>query len=219
MERSLPFPLPYGFWALVEDAVERLLERDAGSANDLAAIAGKVVKIELDPWGLSVYICATQSGLNFYESMVDEPDTVISASPSAFVRMMLSASPQQALFSGGVRISGNADVAKRLQAVLSGLKIDNEAHVASLIGRSLSERLFGALRSGNAWARDTITTLQIDAGEYLQEESRDLPSSGEVEVYCEQVDRLRADTDRLEARIRRLQALQAGELNGLSATV
>jgi len=38
-------------------------------------------------------------------------------------------------------------------------------------------------------------------GEYLTEESRDLPARPEVEDWIAQVDRLREDADRLEARL------------------
>ena len=37
--------------------------------------------------------------------------------------------------------------------------------------------------------------------EYLQEESRDVPSRYEVERFADEVGRLRDDVDRLEARI------------------
>jgi ubiquinone biosynthesis protein UbiJ len=40
--------------------------------------------------------------------------------------------------------------------------------------------------------------------EYLQEESRDVPSRYEVERFAQQVDSLRDDVARLEARLNRL---------------
>jgi len=43
-----------------------------------------------------------------------------------------------------------------------------------------------------------------NVSEYLQEESRDVPSRYEVERFTRRVNALRDDTDRLEARIRRL---------------
>ena len=198
--------LPQGFWALVEDAAARLLARAPENAKYLTPIAGKVIRLELEPLGPSVSVCPTQTGLSFYDELACEPDAVISGTPLAFMRMMLSASPQDALFSGHIRISGNADAAKRLQTLFSQLDIDWEQQSSSLIGRGLSERLFERLRSGNDWAKDAITTVHRDVGEYLQEESHHLPSPGEMDVYCEQVDELRADAERLEARIQRLQA-------------
>jgi ubiquinone biosynthesis protein UbiJ len=41
--------------------------------------------------------------------------------------------------------------------------------------------------------------------EYLQEESRDVPSRYEVDRFAASVSKLRDDVDRLEARLKRLQ--------------
>jgi ubiquinone biosynthesis protein UbiJ len=197
--------LPQGFWALVEDATARLLARNPENIKYLTPIAGKIIKLEVAPLGPSVSVCPTLTGLSFYDKLAREPDAVISGSPMAFMRMMLSPAAPEILFSGDIRISGNADAAKRLQSLLSQLEIDWEKQSSDLVGRGLSERLFGILRSGKTWARDALSTMHVDVGEYLQEESRHLPSSGEMEVYCAQVDELRADAERLEARLQQLQ--------------
>jgi ubiquinone biosynthesis protein UbiJ len=42
--------------------------------------------------------------------------------------------------------------------------------------------------------------------EYLQEEGRDLPTRVEVDEFLEGVDRLRDDTERLEAKLARIEA-------------
>jgi ubiquinone biosynthesis protein UbiJ len=42
--------------------------------------------------------------------------------------------------------------------------------------------------------------------QYLQEESRDLPTRIEVEEFLEAVDRLRESADRFEARLARLES-------------
>jgi ubiquinone biosynthesis protein UbiJ len=48
--------------------------------------------------------------------------------------------------------------------------------------------------------------LGLDVSEYLQEESRLLPTRHEVEAYLNAVDALRASADRLEQRVARLHA-------------
>ena len=53
--------------------------------------------------------------------------------------------------------------------------------------------------------QDGRRTLERDIGEYLQEELRVLPTRIETENFSADVSRLGMDTDRLAARIRRLQ--------------
>jgi ubiquinone biosynthesis protein UbiJ len=54
------------------------------------------------------------------------------------------------------------------------------------------------------WARDARRTFGSNIREYLQEESGDLPSRYEVQRFTRQVDSLRDDVARLEARLNRL---------------
>ena len=54
------------------------------------------------------------------------------------------------------------------------------------------------------WARDARATMGANIREYLQEESRDVPSRYEVEQVSKHVNELRDDVDRLVARVGRL---------------
>ena len=47
--------------------------------------------------------------------------------------------------------------------------------------------------------------MRLNTQEYLQEESRLTPADAEVRHYLDAVDTLRLDTDRLEARLKRLE--------------
>ena len=62
-----------------------------------------------------------------------------------------------------------------------------------------------AARGMLAWGRSTLDTVSRDVAEYLHEESRDLPTRGEVDEFLSGIDKLRSDADRLEARAQRLQ--------------
>ena len=55
-----------------------------------------------------------------------------------------------------------------------------------------------------AWGRRNARILQDDIGEYLTEESRLLPTRFEFEEWRDEVDTLRDDVERLEARIAQL---------------
>jgi len=54
------------------------------------------------------------------------------------------------------------------------------------------------------WARDARRTLGSNIREYLQEESREVPSRYELERFVKQVGSLRDDVARLEARLKRM---------------
>ncbi|MBS1214883.1 MAG: sterol-binding protein [Proteobacteria bacterium] len=131
---------------------------------------------------------------------------MLAGTPWAFARMGLSESPEQSLFGGEVRIEGDADTARRFRTLLEAVHIDWEGQLANVLGDGVAEWVFGALRAGRRWGDETLETFGLNVAEYLQEESRDLPAVAEADEFLRNVDTLRADCDRLEARIERLVA-------------
>ncbi len=43
------------------------------------------------------------------------------------------------------------------------------------------------LRAGQTWHEETLATLQLNIVEFLQDETRDLPTLAETELFYEQV--------------------------------
>jgi ubiquinone biosynthesis protein UbiJ len=54
------------------------------------------------------------------------------------------------------------------------------------------------------WSRESAKNLLQDSADFLRDESRELVAPAEMEQFLDEVDTLRDDTDRLEARIARL---------------
>lgn len=55
-----------------------------------------------------------------------------------------------------------------------------------------------------AWHEETLKTFKLNTVEFLQEETRDLPASAEVEMFYQQVKKLEHDTLRLAEQLNRL---------------
>ena len=60
-------------------------------------------------------------------------------------------------------------------------------------------------RAGQEWSKESIEIFRLNASEFLQEETRDLPARPEVDIFYVQVDELRTDFDRLQSRVERLE--------------
>jgi ubiquinone biosynthesis protein UbiJ len=93
---------------------------------------------------------------------------------------------------------------QKMQRILAGLDLDWEEPLARAFGDPLGHELARAARAAFAWQRAALNTAGLNTAEYLKEELRLLPARYEVEAFLDGVDSLRADLDRLEARIRRL---------------
>jgi ubiquinone biosynthesis protein UbiJ len=94
------------------------------------------------------------------------------------------------------------DLGRRLYL---NLDLDWEEPLARLFGDPLGHELGRAARAAFAWHRQALKTFGLNTAEYLQEEARLLPVRDEVEAFLNGVDGVRADVDRLAARLQRLQ--------------
>lgn len=197
--------LPTAIAAAMEAAINQVLKLDPESLARLQALRGKVVAIELRGLNVCFYLIPTDSGLNVFGHFAGEPDTVLSGYPLSMARMSLAEHASDSLLSGDVEIRGDVDLGQKVRDILDGLDIDWEEHLSHLTGDMVAHKVGNMVRGALQWGRKAMDTLGRDAVEYLQEESRELPVRSEVNEFIEQVDTLRCDIDRLEARVARLQ--------------
>lgn len=190
--------------------VASLLNRNIRSttpARDLCQqLAGKTIVIRLRDTALAMYFTISDNGDSAITLSADaesEPDVVITGSMLTLARMA-GDSGEQAIRDGTLDLTGDADVAQAFQTLLGFAAPDVEEELSGLIGDVAAHRLGEVARSVRNWGRAAHSTMSSNIREYLQEESRDVPSRYEVDSFASQVDSLRDDVDRLEARLNQL---------------
>ncbi len=85
------------------------------------------------------------------------------------------------------------------------MRPDLEAGLARVIGDVPAYSLGSMVRKAFAWGRSSAATQAQNIGEYLAHERRVLVPRAEAAQFLEQVDSLRESTDRLAARVARLE--------------
>lgn len=193
----------------LEAALQRFLALDSDSGRLLQPLRGKLVAVRVLPLTEELYFYHSENGLQIHGRSERVADVTLSGSPWGFALAGLTESKDAALFGGHVRIEGDPDVARRFADMLDALRIDWDGLLVRGLGQDLGDRLVTSLRTVHRWAMASAATLRTDVSEYLQEEARYLPAPAEVEGFFGDVDTLRADSDRLAARIERLGQLSA----------
>ena len=197
--------LPAGVIAGLESVINRYLRLDPDTADRMAALAGHCIGIDLQGLDLQLFIYPGAQGIQLRDHIDGEPDTVLHGTPLGMARLGLGKSTEKTLFSGAVSIAGDVETGQAFKAVLDAMDIDWEEQVSMLTGDVIAHQLGNtAKRAGQAF-RHSRRTLEKDIGEYLQEELRVLPARIETENFSAAVTRISIDTDRLAARIKRLQ--------------
>jgi len=191
--------------AAVETACNRYLALDPRSLEHLAALQGRVIALQVSGPELTLYFLPGPEGVQVLGHYEGVPDTRLRGTPLALARLG-ARSDTGAVIGGAVTIEGDTDAGQRFKEALSGVELDWEEWLARLTGDVAAHQLGSGARRAGDYLRRSAGTLADDMGEYLQEEARVLPTRVEVENFLDDVDRLRADHDRLAARVGRLQA-------------
>jgi ubiquinone biosynthesis protein UbiJ len=166
---------------------------------------GSVIAVRVRNTALATWFLVHGDCLELTTACDAEPDVVISGSLLTLARMS-GQSGVSALRDGSLELTGDPHIADRFQRLLSFAKPDIEEELSSVIGDATAHKLGELARGVGQWGRDARSTMGANIREYLQEESRDAPSRYEVERFVSDVNTLRDDVERLEARINRLQA-------------
>ena len=198
--------IPIIITAAIEAAINQVLVLDPDTVERLRALNGKVIAIELQGLDLTLYLIPTDAGLSVFGHFEGEPDTTLRGTPVGMLRMGLAENAGDSFFAGDVEISGDVELGVQFREILDDLDIDWEEHLSHITGDVVAHKVSDLVRDAFDWGRKTLDTLGRDGAEYLQEESRDLPTHCGMEEFLGQVDTLRTDVDRLEARIKRIEA-------------
>jgi ubiquinone biosynthesis protein UbiJ len=78
---------------------------------------------------------------------------------------------------------------------------DLEEQLSHLAGDVVAHRIGGTVRIARAWSKQAVSALGMNTTEYLQEESRQVPTRVEVEGFFAEIERLRDAAERVAARV------------------
>ena len=188
----------------MQAAFNRCLGFDSLSRTNFAKLQGKVIAIELVGIGVKVFLLPGEERVEIRASHEGDADVTLSGSPFAFARMGMADDSADSIFQGDVKLSGDTALGSRFGEIIKGLDVDWEEMASRVMGDVMAHKLGNTVRSGIALGKENFASSQQTLTEYLQEELRQLPVKEEVNDFLNEVDKLRNDVERAEARIKRL---------------
>lgn len=188
----------------VEATLNTYLRLDIEMASRLNTISGRLILLEIVGLDITLLVRVLNAKVQVSEQLIFEPDAIIRGSPLALVRLGLATDVPSAVMRQNVEIRGDAEVGRVFRDVLASVEIDWEEVLARWVGDVPAHQIGKAVQTLIAAVSGAADRLRMDLSEYLQEEARVIPTRIEVEQFMDDVDSLRADLDRLEARLLRL---------------
>jgi ubiquinone biosynthesis protein UbiJ len=195
--------------SLLENAGNRVFEIDPDSLERVAELEGRTIALEVRHLGKRFVLRPGRHGISLESGTRVTADVTLIAAPSVFARIAAQGLDDVVYTPGELEIQGDALLAQRFARILGDLDIDWEELLAQQTGdipaRFISRQVGAAL----SWAQETRQVMKQNMAEYLVEEARIVASSREVDKFLGDVDNLRADINRLEARLVKIrQALE-----------
>ena len=205
----LPQPLRKLAGRALETALNHALSLDPDTQARLATLDGRSVQLHLSGVDLALAITVEGSRLKVGPAP-DSSDLRVAATPGSLLSMLFRRHGDESMAPGKVDIAGDAELARRLEKLASGFAPDFEEAFTRTFGDVLGVPLANAVRDGLAHARDTASHLSQDGAAWLRDETRIALAPGEVETFLDEVDTLRERTERLDARLARLERARRG---------
>jgi ubiquinone biosynthesis protein UbiJ len=192
----------------IESLLNHSIEESSLAASAAARLSGKSVAVVIDGLAVRVHLQVTDKRLQICLDTDAPADVVLKARPLELMRL-LGPDSLRRLQGADVELSGDMHVAEAFASLLQAASPDLEETLSGWIGDIPAHAIGRRLRGLARWSTHAAQTLEADAAEYLQEESRVLPRPEQVREFCGEVDRLRDDVERAAERVARLSRARA----------
>lgn len=190
--------------AAIEKALNAYLHADDHTTKRLAKMAGKSISIELIPAGITFncHFHHDKVTVDFRNDFT--PVTKIKGTPLQLFGAFVDKERRHQFFADDVSIEGDAEFAQQVIHLFDQIHIDAEEQAAKLIGDTSAHQLGRLMKGIRKWAASTGQSFTQDVNDYLHEEAEWFPVKEELNIFFEDIDTIRMDTDRLEARLKRI---------------
>ena len=192
------------FLPILSKCMNAYLHLDPNSVSRLQYLDGHIITIELLPFHFIFQCVFTADGVHLFQHENKIADTKIIGTPLRLMQVMINKKHRQQFFSDDVKIEGNAEIGQQVIALFDELEIDDEALFAQFIGDVPAYHTKRFLQRTKKWLKKTDDSLTQQIRDYLHEEKTLYPSREALQDFYQDIDLLRMDVDRMEAKIKHI---------------
>lgn len=188
----------------LETALNRVLALDADTRADLAVLDGRRIELALSAPALALAITVQGDSLRVGPASDAVPSDLSLRGTLGALIGQLPIFADAAAPGGRVHVSGDAELAQRLQKLARGFAPDWGKPFADAFGDVWGGLMAKGVQQAFSAGIGSARTFARDAADYLTEEARDIASRVELDAFHDDVDALRDDVERLAVRLERV---------------
>ncbi len=189
----------------IESAFNRYLQYDPYAVKKMARLQDKVILLHITGLDITLYFLPHTKGISLFNQYSGAVDTTIQAPPITLMRLSVAEDAETFFINSNASISGNIGIGTHFSHILKDVDIQWEDWLSQWVGDLIAHQSATVAHNVKGWIDDTNHAMRMNTGEYLTEESRLTPHELELSHYLDEVDQLNADTERLNARVHRLE--------------
>lgn len=184
--------------------INAALNLDPESKQRVAKLNSKTIMIELLPLHLAFQCHFNENGVNLLTDEIVTADTTIRGTPLQMLGVMMAKENRHRFFAEDIVIEGDAEFAQQVVDLFDHMQIDWEEYLSQLTGDVPAYHAARVFRKFSHWLSHSEKSMREDITEYVHEEVKWLPSREALNDFFTEIDIIRMDVDRIEARIKNL---------------
>ncbi|MDX1303917.1 SCP2 domain-containing protein [Photobacterium sp.] len=187
----------------VETSLNKLLKDDPDSLRRLARLRGKVISVTINEFGKKLIFIFSQQ-IDVLAAYEGDVDCQLALNLSVLPELRRKANLTRLIKADKLAVEGDIQLAQQFSTLLSGLKPDFEEKLSHYTGDIVAHTVVDGAKSGIRFIQRGVERCQRDLAEVITEEWKLVPQALEVAYFADQVDDLKSDCARLEARFNQL---------------
>lgn len=192
--------------AAAEIALNRYLRLEPSVIEECAKLDGRCVEFLLPSAGFGLAVEFMSTGVRVLPHAPQGADVQVTGTPTALISTLRHVAGAHPGLPSGLNVDGDAELLNQFRAMVARVGFDPEEWLAPMLGGVAAHRLVGGLKKMFDWTRGNSQRMADNTAEYLREETYDLARGRDVGEWMGDVEDAREELDRLEARLRRLEA-------------
>lgn len=186
--------------ASIENGLNTLLQTDPPTLRRLQALAGQVIAIQSNQPSFSLYLIMHAEGVQLAQCWEAPAHCTLSATASQLVNLGISQEKTRILHQAGLSIEGNSGLLMEFAQILEDMQLDWQYLLHTWLGPVAAGLISSHIIQRGSWLKQNAGSLKANFADYLAEETRLLVGQKEAQVRFNELDQLKLQLDRLEAR-------------------
>lgn len=190
--------------AIIQKAINRYILLDPESKMRLRALQGNVVTVEFLKIGFIFQLIFLDETIQLKCDDFVKANVHIKGTPLTMAHMILTRGDRKHFFADDVSMEGNLEIGQQILDLFDQLEIDWEEYLSHWVGDVSAHQIGRFVKRVRTLQQRTYDTLLQNVNEFAHEEIDMFPSPEALKDFFNDVDLLRMDVDRMEARIRKV---------------